>query len=122
MKEKLEVITNITLIGLACVIGYNFWQTQRIRDQAPPASIKAGDLLPSLPGFEWNAHDRTLVLVLETGCRYCEESIPFYRRLVELQESNQTDAHLVAIFPDDQSTVRQFVETQRLTIEALPGI
>ena len=101
MKEKLEVVTNIVLIGLACLVGYNFWQARGIRESPLPASVKVGDQLPSLPRYDWNAHDRTLVLALKDGCRFCEESIPFYRKLAELERSNQIDAHLIAVFPDD---------------------
>lgn len=122
MKEKLEVVTNIVLMGLACVVGYRLWPAHRAPENPPPVSVKAGDHLPSLPAYDWKAHDRTLVLALRNGCRFCEESIPFYRKLAELEKSNQIDAHLIAVFPDDPAVVRQLVETQRLAIEALPGI
>ena len=122
MKEKLEVVTNIVLIGLACLIGYNFWQARGIRESPLPASVKVGDQLPSLPRYDWNAHDHVLVLALKDGCRFCEESIPFYRKLAELEKSNQIDAHLIAVLPDDPAVVRQLVETQQLAVEAFPGI
>ena len=122
MKEKLEVVTNIVLISLACLIGYHFWQARRTPENPPSASVKVGDQLSSLPGYDWKSHDRTLVLALRDACRFCEESIPFYRRLAELEKSNQIDAHLIAVFPDDLAAVRQLVETQRLAVEAFPGI
>ncbi len=122
MKEKLEVVTNLALISLACVIGYHFWQGRRTAQNPWPASVKIGDQLPSLPAYDWKAHDRTLVLALRNGCRFCEESIPFYRKLAELEKSNQIDAHLIAVFPDDLASVRQLVETQRLAVEVFPGI
>ncbi len=122
MKEKLEVVTNLVLISLACVIGYHFWQARRTAENPPPAWVKVGDQLPSLPAYDWKAHDRTLVLALRNGCRFCEESIPFYRKLAELEKSNQIAAHLITVFPDDLASVRQLVETQRLAVEAFPGI
>ena len=122
MKERLEILTNIVLISLACFIGYYFWQARRTPESRPQASVKVGDRLPSLPGYAWKAHDRTLVLALKDGCRFCEESIPFYQKLAALEKSNQIDAHLIAVFPDDLAAVRQLVKTQRLAIEAFPGI
>ena len=122
MKEKLEVVTNIVLIGLACVIGYHFLQARRTPENPSPASVKVGDQLPSLSAYDWKAHDRTLVLALKNGCRFCEESIPFYRKLAGLEKLNQIDAHLIAIFPDDPAAVRRLVKTQRLAVEAFPGI
>ncbi len=122
MKDKLEVVTNIVLIGLARVIGYHFWQVRRTPENLSPAWVKVGDQLPSLPAYDWKAHDRTLVLALRNGCRFCEGSIAFYRKLAELEKSNQIDAHLIAVFPDDLAAVRQLVETERLAVEAFPGI
>ena len=122
MREKLEVVTNIVLIILACIIGYHYLQARRTPENPSLASIKVGDQLPSLPAYDWKTHDRTLVLALKNGCRFCEESIPFYRKLAELEKSNQIDAHLIAVFPDDSAGVRQLVETQRLAVEAFPGI
>ncbi len=118
MKEKLEVITNLVLIGLACVVGYHFLQARQTSHIPLPISPANGDQLSSLRVYDWNAHDRTLVLALKDGCRFCEESIPFCRKLAELEKSNQLDAHLIAVFPDDPATVRQLVETHRLAVEA----
>jgi hypothetical protein len=122
MKEKLEIVTNIVLISLACIIGYHFWQTRRTSESPPSTSVKVGDQFPSFPGYTWKAHDRTLVLALKDGCRFCEESIPFYRRLAALEKSNEIDAHLIAVFPDDLAAVRQLLEKQRLAVEAFPDI
>ncbi len=47
--------------------------------------------------------------------------MPFYRKLAELEQSNQIGVHLIAVFPDDPAVVRQVVETQQLTIEVVPG-
>ncbi len=48
--------------------------------------------------------------------------MPFYRKLADLEKSNQIDAHLIAVFPDDPAAVRQLVQTQQLAVEAFPGI
>jgi hypothetical protein len=122
MKEKLEVVTNFVVIILACVIGYYFWQARRTPQNPQPDSVKLGDQLPSLAAYNWNGHDRTLILALRNGCHYCEASMPFYRKLAELEKSNQIDAHLVAVFPDDPPAVRQLLETQQFAVEAFPGI
>ncbi len=121
MKEKLEIVTNVLLIALACVVGYRFLQPRSAFD-GPAPSLKVGDQLHSLSVYDWNSHDRTLVLALKNGCHFCEESIPFYRKLLELEKSNQIDAHLIAVFPDDPAAVRQLVETQRLAVEAFPSV
>lgn len=122
MKEKLEVVTNLVLIALACVVGFHFLQARRTPENPPPISPKVGDQLARLPAYDWKAHEHTLVLALRNGCRFCEESIPFYRRLAELEKSNQNNVHLIAVFPDDAGAVRRLMETHQLAVEAFPGI
>jgi hypothetical protein len=99
MKEKLEVATNVVVITVACIIGYYFWQARRTSQDPLPDSVKVGDQLPGLAAYNWKAHSRTLVLALRNGCHFCEESMPFYRKLAEMEKSNQIDAHLIAVFP-----------------------
>ncbi|MGB8771194.1 MAG: hypothetical protein WCC92_16360 [Candidatus Korobacteraceae bacterium] len=122
MKERLEMVANIVVIVVACIIG-GYFLKERLAPPKPLApSLKAGDHLPGLAAYDWKAHDHTLVLALRKGCHFCEDSMPFYRKLANLEESNRIDAHLVAVFPDDASTVQQLVQKEQLPLQALPGV
>jgi hypothetical protein len=121
MKNKVEVAANVVVILLAVVIGSVFLMNRFARPGPGPNEVKAGDQLPGLHAYNWKAHDRTLVLALRSGCHFCEESMPFYRRLAKLEQSNQIVVHLIAVFPDDPAVVRQVVETQQLPIEVIAG-
>src|SRR5258708_14790972 len=112
---------NVVGIVLAVVIGSVFLMDRFASPGPVPNEVKAGDQLPGLPAYNWKAHDRTLVLALRNGCHFCEASMPFYRRLAKLEQSNQIGAHLIAVFPDDPAVVRQVVETQQLTIDVVSG-
>src|SRR5258708_26323312 len=120
-KNKVEVAANVVVILLAVVIGSVFLLDRFAATGPAPNEVKAGDQLPGLHAYNWKAHDRTLVLALRNGCHFCEDSMPFYRRLAKLEQSNQIGVHLIAVFPDDPAVVRQVVETQQLTIEVVPG-
>lgn len=120
--EKLDVVTNIALIAVACIIGYRFLRARAPSENPLPASVQVGDQLPRLAAYDWKSHARTLILALQDGCRFCEESLPFYRKLAELENSNQTDAHLIAVFPDAPAAVRRHLATQQLAIEAFAGV
>jgi hypothetical protein len=122
MKAKVEVAANIAVILLAVVIGSVFLRDRFAILGPGPNEVKVGDQLPGLHAYTWKAHERTLVLALRNGCHFCDESMPFYRRLAKLEQSNQIDAHLIAVFPDDPAAVRQVVETQQLAIEVVHGI
>jgi thioredoxin-related protein len=121
MKNKVEVAANVVVILLAVVIGSVFLKDRFGAPSPDPNEVKVGDQLPGLHAYNWKAHDRTLVLALRNGCHFCEDSMPFYRRLAQLEQSNQIGVHLIAVFPDDPAVVRQVVETQQLTIEVVAG-
>jgi hypothetical protein len=87
VKEKLEAATNLVVIALACVVGYYFWQAHRTPQSPLPESVKVGDQLPGLAVYDWKTHPRTLVLALRNGCHFCEASMPFYRKLADLEKS-----------------------------------
>jgi len=120
MKNKVEVAANVVVILLAVVIGSVFLMDRFASHGPDPNEVKAGDQLPVLPAYKWNAHERTLVLALRSGCHFCEASMLFYRKLAQFEQSNQLGVHLVAVFPDDPAVVHQVVETQQLTLEVLP--
>ncbi len=121
MKNKVEVAANVVVILLAVVIGSVFLMERFAAPGPGPNEVKVGDQLPGLHAYNWNAHERTLVLALRNGCHFCEASMPFYRKLTQLEQSNQIGVHLIAVFPDDPAVVRQVVETQQLTIEVVAG-
>lgn len=122
MKNKVEVAANVAVILLAVAIGSVFLKDRFASPGPAPNEIKVGDQLPGLHAYNWKEHERTLVLAIRNGCHFCEDSMPFYRRLAKLEQSNQIGGvHLIAVFPDDPGIVRQVVETQQLTIEVVAG-
>jgi hypothetical protein len=81
MKAKIEVAADVFVILLAVVIGSAYLRDRFSAHGPESIEVKAGERLPRLDGWDWSAHDRSLVLVLKKGCRFCEDSAPFYQRL-----------------------------------------
>lgn len=120
MKTKVEAIANVIVIVAALLVGYVVL-TRYVAAYRAPRSVEAGDRLASFPGLNWNQYRHTLVLALNTGCHFCEESVPFYRRLADTQESGGSDLAIVAVFPNDREMVRQFMLQGRLSIPSVAG-
>jgi len=62
----------------------------------------------SLPGVDWDKNGRTLVFALQTGCRFCSESGPFYRRLAE-QRPRFGETQFVAVLPQPVEESKEFL-------------
>jgi hypothetical protein len=122
MKAKIEVVANVLVILLAVVIGSVYLRDRLSVHGSAPNEVKAGDRLPRLAGWDWSAHDRSLVLVLKKGCHFCEDSAPFYQRLAAHQRAEAKDVAIVAVFPDNPDAVREAVQTDGLVVHVLPGV
>ena len=72
------------------------------------AARRTGPVGRTMPveNVDWKNNQRTLVLYLSTTCHYCNESSPFYKRLVE-KFGDSTNLKLVAVLPDDTSVAKQ---------------
>ncbi len=122
MKAKIEVVANVVVILLAVMIG-SVYLRDRFSARAPESNeVKAGDRLPRLDGWDWSAHDRSLVLVLKKGCHFCEDSAPFYQRLATRQQEARSNTAIVAVFPDPADAVNEVVRLEGLGIRALLGV
>ena len=122
MKTKIEVAANIIVIVFAVVVGSVFLK-DRMAPLAPEAdAVKAGDKLTNLDGWDWGGHDQTLLLGLRKGCHFCEDSAPFYRRLIAQQQQGGSNSTIVAVFPDGADAVKEVVESEGLGVPALAGV
>jgi thiol-disulfide isomerase/thioredoxin len=121
IKAKLEAIANVTVIAVALVVGYVLLK-DKVAGPRLPQSIAAGDRLAALPGLDWSGHRRTLVLALNSGCHYCQDSVPFYQRLVQAVKPNGDDLEIVAVFPNDAEAVQQLMKQESLAMRSIPTV
>jgi hypothetical protein len=122
MRGKIEAIANAIVIVFAVVVGSVFLK-DRLSSVAPDSDeIKAGEKLANLDGWDWGAHDQTLVLVLRKGCHFCEDSAPFYQRLTSQPQPIGSNSNIVAVFPDPADEVNKVVQSEALGVHAIAGV
>ena len=121
MRVKIEQIANIAVILLALVVGAVFLK-DRLSYDPQPNQIRVGDKLTHLDGWDWGAHDRTLMLVLRKGRHFCEDSVPFYQRLVATQQQDGSTTALIAVFPDTADAVKEVMKSEGLDVRGLAEV
>src|SRR6476660_883255 len=99
LYKRIELVTNIAIILVALTICAILVKRYLL---SPPATevvkaISAGEKI-SLPGMDWQKSRQTLLVVLNEGCHYCAESVPFYQRLAK-EAGTRSDVRLVAVLP-----------------------
>ena len=121
MKTKLEAIANVTVIVVALAVGLVVLRG-KIAAPHTPRSVAAGDRLGQVPGIDWNRHRRTLVLALDSGCHFCQDSAPFYQRLAQAQRTSADDVEIVALFPNDAEAVQQLMKDKWLALRSVSAV
>lgn len=117
--------TIVAVAAITAVLGflYAFYVSYRSladRNQISEANLD-GTLLMPPPGYKWESHDETLVIAVHASCRYCQASLPFYRRLVELEATSRLRAHVLAVMPDDKDAGTALLRSGGLTVDSLFG-
>src|SRR2546428_10704742 len=98
-RRFLEISANLAIVIVAVVIEGNFVWT-RIRPKQNTSAPSVGNAV-SLAGVNWKDNGRTLLMVLQKGCVYCEASAPFYRKLHDERKGQQL--RMLAVIPGDEA-------------------
>jgi hypothetical protein len=100
--SRLELTANISVIVSAIMLSvflvHNWNSQQRALEAQRP--YKPGDHISTIKGLTNDHSSATLLLVLRSTCRFCNESVPFYRRL--LDQVSHAQVKSVALMFDRQ--------------------
>jgi thiol-disulfide isomerase/thioredoxin len=121
MKTRLEAIANVAVIVVALAVGYVVLG-RYVAAYRTPRSVAAGDRLATIPNLDWKEHRHTLLLALNTGCHFCEQSVPFYQKLADTQAPSGNDLEIVAVFPNDPQIVQEFMTKENLRIRSVAEV
>ncbi len=119
-RRFLDVALAVAAIGLfaALAIRVDTW----LRPIAAPqngTSLRVGDPLPGLAGLDPRAAERTVVLALNSRCRFCTESMPVYRELVRGREPGRV--RVVAHSAEPEAQFRAYLAAQSLAVDVVLG-
>ncbi|MEK6299871.1 MAG: hypothetical protein AABO41_04045 [Acidobacteriota bacterium] len=127
VKTYLEVTTNIVVLLVALVVLGNFaWvhlakQPKQLELRAEGGLTKGSAFSP-IPTVDYGKSSQTLVIVLSSRCDHCNESIPFFKQLLEANSGKSDSTRIVAVFPEDIEEVRSYITQQQLSVDSIPGI
>lgn len=128
-RRNLEIVTNLAVL-ISCVTATALLIRSRttVSSYPPralastiPSGIARGDTFPAIEGIKLDATDRTLILALNTGCHFCEESLPFYRRLPTNKSQTAKRTQILAIFPNETDEARKFLTAAKLEFPVFGG-
>lgn len=100
-------------------ISNNAANTVRSIDQSanrttPTRSSPVGKNLP-LENVNWKENKKTLVFYISTTCHFCNESVPFYQKLIK--ENSKNGITLVAVLPQEIYEAKRYLKSENLEIQ-----
>jgi hypothetical protein len=111
----------IILVPLALVALYVHGHVRRPAANASEVEAQVkGSTLPTVPGVDFSASHRTLILALNVDCGFCKRSIPFYQRLLEAG-ARSGGTQIVAVFPNQEAEVSGYVRRNGLSCRSVHG-
>ena len=122
MRDRLiktsAVLVNVSIIVVAILVGAvlvkNYLLSDKSRELPAASSIPRGTSL-SVPNIDWGKSNQTILLVLSETCRYCTNSAPFYRRLVE--RARERGSRVIAALPEDLSTSKAYLNRLGVSVD-----
>jgi hypothetical protein len=111
-RRRLEISGNLAILAVAIILLRNLiWPSGQTRQELDVPTVGAR---VSLPGIQWD-EGTTLLLVLQQGCRYCEASSAFYRRLHN--ERSGTQPRMIAVVPGDKAEIARYLASQGVIVD-----
>ncbi len=123
--SRLDTAANVTmvLVGLAVIgeIGYRHIASDASgaslsRSRTSEGAIRVGDEF-SMPGLSLARDAASLVLVVSSRCRFCQESVPFYETLSLSARSRRI--RTVGVCVDNERGCRDLFEAGHVELDAL---
>ena len=84
-----------------------------------PSAYTTNDQVPALRDVNYSKVDRTLLMIVASGCKYCTESMPYYRELRSRLKAAGVPVQLAAIGMEPAEQLSNYVRSHDLQVESV---
>jgi len=122
---KLETLTNVAILFTAvfCIVT---WTRAFLATPAAPSDGSAyyspGEGIPPIDGVNFSNGATNLVLIVSSTCRFCTESMPFYRRVVESRNSSGARVQLVVLGQESRASLLEYLASHAFVADVVISV
>ncbi len=115
-KSTLDTVANIAIILVCAIAAVVLVRNQFFpRTQAPGGmpQVEKGEQYDQLKAVVPAGTNRALVVAVQPGCHFCNDSIPFYKNLIDQRNQKNSAVKFIAAVPTNEKPE----EAQKLVSE-----
>jgi hypothetical protein len=116
LKQRLEFLGHIVMILVGVVWLYIMGVNYVMPTLLARSTLGVGQKLPAVAGVTWVGRDRTILVAMRIGCRPCQDSIPFYKKLATVVDDR---TRIVLLFGESPERVRNYSATEGLNLQTI---
>ena len=107
-SEKIDLATNIlTIIVAILFIGIfaqkYFFSSSKTSSKTPTIGKQI-----SIENFDFSTNKKNVFIVMMKGCRFCEASMAFYKKLIQQNQNN--NIKIIAVFPPESPEIETYLK------------
>ena len=107
-KSTLDTIANIAIIVVcvvACAVLINNFLASRRQQAGPgmPPQAEKGETFAELQGAMPAGTEKALFVAVQPGCHFCNESMPFYKKLMDHRNEKGSNVKVLAAVSSDEA-------------------
>jgi thioredoxin-related protein len=104
-KSPLDTAANIAIILVCAIAAVVLVRNQFFPSRPPgaPPQVEKGEQFAALKGAVPAGASRALVVAVSPTCHFCNDSLPFYKHLVDERNSKNSSVKFIAAVPTEDS-------------------
>lgn len=121
LKRNLDTAVNIAtlicIVSLIAFFGYR-WAFPQNQQNNYKEDFAEGKTLAEVPNLNEDSYEKSVILILNTDCKYCNASMGFYKKLASVKYDTQSK-QLVALFLQPQEVVNKYVNEKGFPVRSI---
>jgi hypothetical protein len=124
LKKNLDTVVNIatliSIISLIAFLGYK-WAFPPTQQSSYKENFAEGRTLAEIPTLNEDKFEKSVILILNTDCKYCNASLDFYKKLSSVRY-NANSRQLTALFLQSEEVVKKYVKDKDFPIRTISAV
>lgn len=108
-KSTLDTVANIAIILVCAIAAVVLIRNQFFPPRPPgaPPQVEKGERFDQLKAVVPAGTNRALVVAVSPTCHFCNESMPFYKELIDQRNQKSSPVKVIAAVPNEQAKAEE---------------